>query len=158
MNIPRPIYENDTTLMAERRIASRLAAAWKCDVHKLDRRHHTDWMLTRSKSAIGWAELKGRPKYTWENINRLGGYMLSLEKWRDGVSRLLITGLPYCLVVEDGQGDCRAAVYKSEPDVEWFRFGMGGRSDRGDPLDIEPVIYIPTDHFDVNIKDGGKHG
>ena len=52
------------------------------------------------------------------------------------------TGKPFFLVVRFAQGIYWAKVTHSK-----YEAGFGGRTDRNDPNDLEPVLYLPIKEF-----------
>ena len=73
-------------------------------------------------------------------------YMLSLDKWLAGMNMHLFGGLPFVLVVQ--WSDC-IGFLKCVNAIKHITIDMGGRKDRNDSQDIEPVVYIPTNLFKV---------
>jgi hypothetical protein len=135
----RPIYETESDLEKEREIGKSLSRAWKASLHKLPRAYNVDWMLVNEDGqAKAFVELKSRS-------NRSTQYptlMLSLHKWMHGKAMAKEIGGVFLIVVKwtDGlyyhrQGDCEVT------------YGVGGRTDRGDAQDVEPVVHIPVDAF-----------
>jgi hypothetical protein len=140
----RPIYETDGDLEKEREIGRTLSRAWKATLHKLPRAYNVDWMLVNAQGqAKAFVELKSRsnPSTQYPTL------MLSLHKWMHGKAMAKEIGGVFLVVVRwtDGlyyhrQGDCEVT------------YGIGGRTDRGDDQDVEPVVHIPTKEF-KRIKD-----
>ena len=134
----RPIYETSQDLSREHDIGKILKEIWSVDLHKLPRAYYVDWMITKDKDVRGFAELKCRsnPRSKYDT------FMLSLHKWMHGQQLAAEVSGKFMIVVqwEDGlfyhqQGWCEVT------------YGVGGRRDRQDEQDIEPVIYIPTYAF-----------
>lgn len=72
-------------------------------------------------------------------------YMLSLMKFAKLIDTSEATGKPAFLVVSWTDGICLFRVCRI--DALLFDIKAGGRKDRGDPMDIEPCIFIPVDMF-----------
>lgn len=131
----RPTYENSDSLQQEREVAELLGKKWKCRVIKLPRAYHVDYALVRD-GLKGWAEIKCRNK-------RYDTYMLSLHKALNGLTLAEQTKAPLYLVVRIPDG------------IHWVQMSrtmvgdidFGGRADRGDWQDREPVIHIEMDLF-----------
>lgn len=144
----RPEYETDEDLKNEIRIGKIIAAERNCKVHKMDKRQKIDFMLLRDDKAIGWAEIKCRSgNYPWDKIDRLGGFMISLNKAMAGIQKAQTTGLPFVLIAE-AEGEIRIATLSDG--ASHFALCdviMSGRKDRNDPLDIEPQVLIPVYMF-----------
>jgi hypothetical protein len=134
----RPIYETPEDLVRESLIGRRLTEMWGVSLHKLPRAYHVDWLIEKDGDVRGFAELKCRsnPRSKYDT------FMLSLHKWMHGKQLAAEIAGKFMIIVqwEDGlfyhqQGWCEV------------KYGVGGRKDRQDAQDIEPVIYIPTYAF-----------
>lgn len=137
---PRPFYEGQADRTKEREIVSKIEGAWNVRAAKLKTSLKLDYALAREGSVVAFAEVKART-YSWEQLDRMGGYMLSLDKWTQ--ARQLCSGLPFSLVIE-ASGDLRH--FSTRFDLP-FGIVMGGRKDRADWQDVEPCILIPVRHF-----------
>ena len=147
----RPIYESSTDRANERRVAGIIESKWQVELIKLDKRQHCDFLMVEDGWGIGWIELKVRPKYTWDQLSRLGGYMISLDKLANCCVKAKITKSPFHLAVECS-GDLRFATLAAPGTTVFFdRFKIGGRKDRGDNMDTEVCAFIPVRAF-VKIK------
>lgn len=133
------IYETAETLRIEREAMEKAAKHWGVVAEKLPKRYKIDWLLKapNNKQGTAWAESKRR----YNVRSKYPELMLSLAKWREGRQLSEDTGLPFLLLIEwdDGLFWMRAEIN--------YPVGIGGRSDRGDPEDIEPMVFIPVDHF-----------
>ena len=135
----RPIYETNSDLAHEAEIGEALSKAWKVSLNKMPRAYNIDWMLTNSEGkAKAFVELKSRSNPSTQYPTLL----LSLHKWMHGKAMAKEIDGPFLVVVKwtDGlyyhrQGDCAVT------------YGVGGRTDRGDVQDIEPVVHIPVASF-----------
>ena len=134
----RPIYETPDDLANEEAIKELLILMWDVRFHKLPRAYHVDWMLTKKGEAKAFAELKCRknPRRQYPTL------MLSLHKWMHGKAMAEEIGGSFIVLVkwEDG-------IYWHKQGWCDVTYGVGGRKDRGDSQDIEPVVHIPTDYF-----------
>ena len=136
----RPIYETDEHRLAERSTADIIAAMYKLNMIPMPSKSQVDFM--------GWSEEKNRVRAFFEikrrKVNRLryNTLMLSLHKVvaMDELERT--TGIPVILAVtwNDGTGLLRISKVERPLGIE-----IGGRWDRNDTQDVEPVV-----HFDVN--------
>lgn len=134
----RPIYETPADALVERATIDRFCKWVKAVAVKLPRSYSVDWALVRGAGVVAWAETKRRR-------NRREDYptlMLSLNKVREGVALAADTGSKFIVVVE--WDDCVGWI---EPDLAALSVGIGGRKDRNDPADMEPVVHIPTGSF-----------
>lgn len=133
----RPIYETEQTLAAEIETIRKVAGIWRCEYRKLPRQYRIDWALVRDGKIAAWCECKRRHN----KRNKYPSLMLSLSKVAHGLDLERQTGLPFLIVVE--WDDCLA--YLKAQRIGPLRFG--GRSDRGDWQDQEPVVDFPVEEF-----------
>jgi hypothetical protein len=147
----RPYYENEDTLKAERAIAQEIAQINKCFCAKLPVRYAVDFALVdqKTKQIKWWMEVKTRPKYSMKSIGKMGGYMISLGKWMEIVKLCSMTNIRFILAVDclDGLWATWTSLDKAISNSSMFPPHMGGRSDRNDWQDHEPVILIPESMF-----------
>lgn len=138
----RPLYETEKDLSEEQRVADILAKRWQCEFVKMPIRYHLDYVVTRQKIAIAFAELKTR-NYSMQKIGEMGGYVLSIGKWASAKSLSDSSGLPFLLVVRTTDGIYYMKTKDFEPDGVW----VTGRTDRKDWQDIEPCVVLSVDKF-----------
>lgn len=139
----RPLYETVSHLTAEHALADRVAQAWCAQAVKLPRAYPCDYGFRRSGETVALAEFKCR-RYPMARLEALGGFMLSLHKWAGVRALAQASGLPFVLVVEDGDSQ----VWWHRPtDFSHDGVGFGGRRDRDDPQDTEPVITLRAARF-----------
>jgi len=140
----RPLYESEADLSREAKVMERLSKLWRCSFHKLPIRYHFDYAAVRNKRVVGYVEVKVR-NYSMEQIDRMGGYMLSLGKMQAGQSLSSLSKVPICLVVQ-----CTDATYwLAVKDFSEFPVTITGRTDRGDAQDVEPCVLIPKARFKI---------
>jgi hypothetical protein len=136
--VARPLYENDASRTAEQRIAQIVSDKWKCSLIKLPRSYVLDYVAERNGKLTCWVEIKQRNFKFGEYVD----YTISLHKYMDMLTYVEKTGLPALLVVEFSDG----LIYwhlATRPCV----VGIGGRTDRNDPQDVEPVARIAWAEF-----------
>lgn len=134
----RPIYQTHQDRAAEDSIASRFAAAWKCDLVRMPDFYPVDRMVLRDKP-VAWAEIKRRER----GLQQYPDVWLSLHKAIYGRQMSETTGLPFLFLVQFN--DCFAyAEIKGQ-----YQTVYGGRKDRRDWQDMEPCIQIPVDSWKV---------
>lgn len=133
----RPVYENSDSLKAEEQTIRRVAEVWKTTYVKLPMQYRVDWALMRDKDIVCWCECKRR----YNNKDKYPTLMLSLNKIIHGMELARVTEKPFLVVVEWND---MVGWHKVEK-VHDIR--MGGRVDRGDWQDVEPVVDIPTSEF-----------
>jgi len=142
----RPLYETPDDLRNESELISRAEEEWDCSLHKLDGfRDGVDFIaLDRAGKGVCWVEVKCRRSVDWVQIDKWGGYLLSCHKYENAIQKAESTYMPFVLLVSDKYGDARFCVIRER---ESFDVVLGGRTDRNDPKDIEPVILIPAERF-----------
>lgn len=142
----RPIYETQADLNNESAIISRLSSAWNTSFHKLPIRYHLDYAATKNGKVVGYLEIKVR-KYTMAQIDKWGGYMLSIGKLQAAKQMCEISSSSFCLVVQ-----CTDGLYwMTIKDFSEFPVVITGRTDRGDAQDIEPCVLIPGARFTLMV-------
>jgi hypothetical protein len=92
----------------------------------------------------GLLELKDRSHY----FGYYKTYTVSLDKIREGIQYETFTGLPCTLVVRFSCGTIASYRIQAE-EVKTFNITHGGRTDRNDPNDLEPLVNIPLNYFKI---------
>ncbi len=134
----RPVYETENDLRNERDVVESLSNLWCTKSHKMPRAYSLDYLLTRERKAVAFVEIKCRQVPSWQYDT----LMISMAKILKGRAITRETELPSLLVVK--WNDMVGYVYMSEIDMD---IQVGGRTDRGDAQDIEPVCMIPIENF-----------
>lgn len=132
----RPLYETNEDLGRELDLATRFGALTDSVPVKLPIESHADYIMVRSRVAKAVVEIKCRTN------KRLAydTYMISQHKYA-GLASWEQYGLTPILLVSwtDSTGyvkiPCPHAI------------SIGGRTDRGDAQDIEPVVHIDISRF-----------
>ena len=134
----RPIYESSKDLSNELRVSNILKECWNAEFVKLPMAYHVDWAVVRGTEIKAFAEFKRRqnPK------DRYPTFMISLNKWKNGRSLGNEIGVPFLIIVEWNDG-----LYYCDTKAVGPTYGFGGRFDRGDSQDQEPVVFINTKAF-----------
>lgn len=136
MSFERPIYENADTLQQERIVANAYARARGFNVHKLPRQYRLDFALTAREDIVEFFEVKCRRK----TMEAMGSFMLlSSAKVMAARSLNANHAVPVVLVVRF----LRDIYFRNLHDLPVEQAFIGGRVDRGDAEDIEPVCRIP---------------
>ena len=135
----RPIYQSNRDLTNENKIKAIVEPKWECELKKLPFAYHIDWMALRKNNPLAFIEIKWRENLP---INKYPEYMMSLNKLMKGKEYTKETNLPFILIVYFTEG----AYYLKQNDIE-VRYGYGGRFDRGDAQDVEPMVFIPIGAF-----------
>lgn len=137
----RPMYESSRDRANEQRAIEAYCQSHGERVHavKLPMAYTVDWGIFHDDSLICWAECKRRfnPKNRYETI------LLSCRKYLTGLDLGRLSGKPFLLVVEwDDSLGYHVCDGRAARDIR-----VGGRRDRGDWQDIEPVVHIPVKDF-----------
>jgi len=134
----RPLYESSKDLSNELRVSNILKDCWDVVFVKLPMAYHVDWAVVRGTEIKAFAEFKRRhnPK------DRYPTFMISLNKFKNGRGLGKEIGVPFLIIVEWNDG-----LYYCDTEAVDRTYGFGGRSDRGDPQDKEPVVFIDTKAF-----------
>lgn len=135
----RPIYQTTRDISNENKIKAIIEPKWQCELKKLPFAYHVDWMAMRGNSPLAFIEIKWRENLP---INKYPEYMLSLNKWMRGKEYTNETKIPFILIVHFTEG-----TYYVKQDSLEVRYGFGGRYDRGDSQDVEPMVFIPIGAF-----------
>ena len=139
-SVVRPIYESSTDISNEEMLAEHLVLRWKLDGWKRNpTMYPIDISFIKDGAITGFAEIKCRtvPKDRYET------YMISASKVMSANSLSRVTRLSCLLVVKWADYLGWIDLIKVQPKfVAW-----GGRSDRQDPQDMEPVIHFDIDDF-----------
>lgn len=142
----RPLYETQSDLRNEAQVVSILSKSWNTTFHKLPIRYHLDYAATKNGKVIGYVEIKVR-KYTMAQIDKWGGYMLSIAKLQTAQELCRISKATFCLVVQ-----CTDGLYwMTIKDFSEFPVVITGRTDRGDSQDVEPCVLIPGGRFTLMV-------
>ena len=138
----RPIYESQVDLTHENKMKTFLEAKWNCTLHKVPLKYQVDWMAMRGKDPMAFVEFKHRDKLS---INAYPRYMISLDKWMKAKQLSKEVEIPFIMVITFTEGTYYGVfAHNGLHDVT---YGFGGRYDRGDAQDVEPMIYLPLKKF-----------
>lgn len=146
----RPQYENEASLKGEADTIFEVNKAWGVDLIKMPIKNKIDCLMKHKKSgeSRAFVELKRRAC----KRHKYPTYMISLDKWVAGLTMEVNTGLPFILVVD---WEDEIGYLKCQPAVGAINVNMGGRKDRNDAQDIEPVVHIPIYLFETLVKHDG---
>ena len=102
-------------------------------------KYELDYLLLREGKGVAWLEIKSRTN------TRLAypTYMISLGKIMAARRLSEASQLPSFLLIQWSD----ACGYIRIDSLLDFRTAVGGRTDRGDEQDIEPVAMIPVGEF-----------
>jgi hypothetical protein len=135
----RPTYETARDVDNERAVAEVIERRLRLTARKLPRHYELDYVLTDGDEVRGFAEIKCRTNA----LEQYPTYIISGHKWEYGLRWEALAHAPFVIVVRftDGIYYCRPRY------VQGHRVMLGGRRDRGDEQDIEPVVHIPVGEF-----------
>lgn len=138
----RPLYQTKDSLVQEREFANELCRMWGCRLDKLPLSYKVDFLMFRNDQPRAWCEVKAR-EYEMDQLEIMGGFMLSLAKWMEGKRLCDATGLPFIVAIKLLDG----IFWHKATDFQYDGLRVGGRKDRGDWQDVEPVILLQRSRF-----------
>ena len=140
----RPTYETQEDRDKEKAVFSALAKELRCVCITPPKLSRIDRLLCDKKGNLkAVVELKIRTNAH----DKYPTYMLSAAKYKSMLAIAEAMKVPALLLVEYTD-KVRVVTLK-----DTYEFGIGGRTDRDDALDMEQCIYIPiTDFRDLNIE------
>ena len=137
----RPMYESKVDLTHETKMKSFLEGKWNCTLQKLPLKYQLDWLAMRCKDPYAFIEFKHREKLS---LNAYPRYMMSLDKWMKAKQLCKELEIPFIMVITFTEGTYYGVFVNNLVDVT---YGFGGRYDRGDAQDVEPMVYLPLNIF-----------
>ena len=138
----RPMYETKQDLINENEMKSVLEIKWKCTLNKLPIKYNLEWLAMRGKVPMAFIEFKHREKLS---IHAYPRYMMSLDKWIKAKQLCKEVEIPFIMVITFAEGTYYGVFpYGDLHDVEYM---WGGRYDRGDKQDVEPMVLLPLKKF-----------
>lgn len=136
----RPMYETPENKQNELRVLGEITKKWMCGGHKLPIKYGLDYSLTRSNEILGFCEIKCR-NYPFSHF--LDGYQISLNKIMAAKNLYETTSIPCFLVI-----DCKDGIWYTQiTEFKNIKPVLGGRKDRGDWQDFEPMAVIDAGKF-----------
>jgi hypothetical protein len=139
-NTPRPAYEKHKNREDGWQTASDFSKIHGFSFRKNPNQYRINYSMVRGGRIECFLEAR-------ERTHEFGKYpteMVTLAKWIAGVEMGRVTGKPVLLAVS--YGDAQKVVRIAEG-ASGVYYGWGGRTDRGDAQDVEPVIHIPKERF-----------
>lgn len=132
----RPKYETETDLANEAAVADVVASRWLCECRKLPLRYDLDYAIYQDGFLKAYLEIKCRnvPSTQYKTV------ILSAAKVAAAKHLSASAGTPAILVVRYSDTDKWIDISK-----ETAFHSPGGRSDRGDVQDQEPVAHFAAD-------------
>lgn len=135
----RPQYETQDDLRNEENAIRRLEQVSGRKSFKLPKSYRIDFAMCDGEEITSWIEVKCR-KNPFRQYPTLA---IGITKLMAGIAFEQKTGLPFFLVVHwpDFLGYIRIK------DMTEFKILKGGRTDRNDSADVEPMVHIPIQMF-----------
>ena len=138
----RPMYETEANLENERRAKQFLEERWSCVLHKVPLKYQVDWMAMRGDNPMAFIEYKFRENLSFYKYPR---YMISLDKWMKAKQLSKEVEVPFVMVITFTEGTYYGS-FDNTMTLE-MKYGFGGRYDRGDAQDVEPMVFLPLNIF-----------
>jgi hypothetical protein len=129
------IYETAADLSREDSVADIVATRWGCRHVKLGGLSPLDRLLFRGDTPKGYIEIKCRTNAH----DYYPDYMIDAGKMDACMAIAKDEGVPFFLIVQFTDGVYWIKVEKGS----FSNRKIGGRTDRGDPNDIEECCYVP---------------
>ena len=136
----RPAYESNENLSEEEKVAYFVAAAWGGEPVKLPKFYKCDWGIVKLGSIKALIEIKCRDFMP----DKYPTLILSADKWTYLCCSDFALGIPCLFVARFADQSIR---YIRPSHQQGFIVNLGGRSDRSDWQDMEPVVHIPIDQM-----------
>lgn len=136
----RPLYETDKDFENEKRIKRQIEQEKEWKLTKLPKRYYLDFFAftPRFGQLIAVLEVKRRHN----THDKYPDVILSLAKYMKGAEYADALNVDFLFVVQFNDG-----LYIHEGGsltLQHLQITFGGRTDRNDPEDIEPVVHIPV--------------
>lgn len=144
----REKYETAIDLKNEKAAITALEMASRRQACKLPISYRIDFAMTNEAHEItSWVEVKCRKNPR----DKYPTFAIGITKLMAGIAFEDKTGKPFFLVVHwsDFLGYVRVSSLKG------YKIRSGGRTDRNDPADEEPMVHIPVGEF-KELKNPGK--
>jgi len=133
----RSLYETSKDRRSEKQILDYVSKCWGIVYHKLPMSYKLDYSIYRNEELVGWAEVKCRT----HNFGAFPTYIISLSKVLEARKLSKETNKKSILLVS--WLDVLAYLDLSSD----FDVKQGGRYDRGDWQDQEPMAHFKLKHF-----------
>jgi hypothetical protein len=140
----RPRYETQNDLKNEEQVAEVLAKKWGVVAKKLPRSYSFDYALCDHVEGVNFNErfpIKAMAEFKCRDYvsHKFDSSIVGLDKLMEAQRITEATGTMVLMVYEYRDG-----IYYYEFGQEELHTTMGGRKDRGDWQDHNPVVHIPT--------------
>tara|TARA_R110002020_G_scaffold363831_1_gene576134 strand:- start:250 stop:666 length:417 start_codon:yes stop_codon:yes gene_type:complete len=133
----RPTYETSEDLLNERGVIESFCNRFGFGFEKMPKQYHLDYCVLKNNKVVGFCEVKVRTN----NHNQYNTLLLSLSKVSAANGLKQASNINSILLVK----------WKDRSGYTYFKNNwpvmVGGRKDRNDWQDIEPVVHIPIPEF-----------
>jgi hypothetical protein len=144
----RPVYEQEQDVQNALQAIQVANKALQARAVPLPRFHVADYVMYRGAQPIWFLEVKCRNVPHW----KYSSVMLFERKWSGlralATEQKLAVGL-WVRWTDDIYGLCRLDVLADRPPIH-----LNGRTDRGDPADVQPSVNIDLRHFSLYTESG----
>jgi len=137
----RPLYETEDDREQEGVFIEGICTAWRCQARKLPMHYKLDFALMRNGIVKAFLEMKVR-NYAKGDF---ATYMVSMAKVLAAREYSAFANVPSLLAVRWND----VSGFIALNNMKDFEIGFGGRGDRGDSQDMEPVVFIPINNFEL---------
>ena len=141
MRWPREKYENKDDVGREAEFSRLVAKEFNCTFVKMPSLSGVDFGVSREGEPSGFLQVKARPN----RHSKYPTYMISAKKIAVAESLMAAFGMPTTLAVRWSDSWGYTDLNRLPDQYRSF----GGRSDRNDPQDMEPVFLIPMSRFSI---------
>jgi len=128
------------------RIIDILCREWHCQKIVMKAYYPIDFMLMEGGMPVAFAEVKRRPNYTMQQLDAFGGVYVSLHKILFAKQACDYVGVPFVYGIEDKADELWTYTAKESFPHDGIKYG--GRTDRGRPDDLEPVVCLKQQRFE----------
>jgi hypothetical protein len=143
----RPRYESESDRKHEALIVGEICNQWDVEAKKVPIRYEFDYALMKADMSswklepivVGILEIKRRKK-------KYKTLMISMQKVATMQMYSQQFDIPAILAVSWPNEETQYTILQQRR-TAGYRIEWGGRRDRGDSQDEEPVIHIPVEHF-----------
>ena len=134
------LYERQKDRANEKKVIKRIETAWGVESHKMKMAYGLDYMLLKGGNLHSFVEVKCRNNAQGDYPT----YAISLMKFLQANRFTQSTVKPCYLIVK--WTDKLGFLDMGE---SFYQVGVGGRTDRNNPNDIEPIVFIPNNKFEI---------
>jgi hypothetical protein len=142
-----PIYKTEQDASNDEAVIERLKQAWPgSEFVQLDPLCRMSWLAVSGGVVIAVIDIRTR-NYTMERLDAMGGVMIDETKMREAMTLSRMMRCSALFIVRDASD--RIWLHDAKP-VERIAAGIvcyAGRTDRGDPRDMDRVFMLKQADF-----------